>query len=172
MSFWIETGLWKSLYDQYKLESQSHNVVVLSENLCFTSGFARSQSTTPQATPTAVPNYSLMARFSMGGLRGGILFLQREKNQPLEIKVEMDAFSGEGDFGIYSNPMIYHGNAKDSCNSDIVGSQVPNGNLTKKHGPFTFKMALTNDKLKAYGRESILGNYGGLEYFITLALAN
>ena len=93
----------------------------------------------------------------MGGLRGGILFVQKEKNQPLEIKVQMDTFSGHGDFGIYSNPMIYNQNAKDSCNSAVVGNQIPNGNLTEKHGPFTFKMTLTNDKLKAYGRDSILG---------------
>ena len=108
----------------------------------------------------------------MGGLRGGILFEQREKNQALQIKVEMDAFSGEGDFGIYSSPMIYNGNANDSCNSDLVGSQIPNGNLTEKHGPFTFKMTLTNDKLKAYGRESLLGIYDIIEYQTSVILTN
>ena len=108
---------------------------------------------------SAVPKYALIAKFSMGRLRGGIQFLQREKNQPLEIKVELDAFSEEGDFGIYSNPMIYNGNANDSCGSDAVGKLIANGNLTEKHGPFTFKMTLSNDRLKAYGRESILGMY-------------
>lgn len=108
----------------------------------------------------------------MGGLRGGISFEQREKNQALQIKVEMDAFSGEGDFGIYSSPMIYNGNANDSCNSDLVGSQIPNGNLTEKHGPFTFKMTLTNDKLKAYGRESLLGIYDIIEYQTSVILTN
>lgn len=93
----------------------------------------------------------------MGGLRGAISFVQREKNQPVEIRVQLDVFSGEGDFGIYSNPMIYNGNAKDSCTPDIIGNQIPNGNLTEEHGPMTFKMTLTNNKIKAYGRDGILG---------------
>ena len=121
---------------------------------------------------SATPKYALVAKLSMGGLRGRIQFLQREKNQSLEIKVELDAFPGEGTIGIYSNPMIYNGNANDSCGADVVGKQIPNGNLTEKHGPFTFNMTLTDDQLKAYGRESILGAYIILQYHATAALPN
>eukprot|EP00795_Rhopilema_esculentum_P011985 gene11985-2568_t len=93
----------------------------------------------------------------MGGLRGAIMFLQKEQNQPLDIKVQMDPFSGELGLGIYSYPMVYNGNAHDSCSSAQVGALISNGNLTEKHGPFTYKMAVTNTQLKAYGRDSILG---------------
>eukprot|EP00795_Rhopilema_esculentum_P011986 gene11986-2569_t len=92
----------------------------------------------------------------MGGLRGAIMFLQKEQNQPLDIKVQMDPFSGELGLGIYSYPMVYNGNAHDSCSSAQVGALISNGNLTEKHGPFTYKMAVTNTQLKAYGRDSIL----------------
>ena len=93
----------------------------------------------------------------MGGLRGAIMFLQKEQNQRLEIKVQMDPFSGEFGLGIYSYPMVYNGNAQDSCSSGQIGALIPNGNLTEKHGPFTYKMAVTNTQLKAYGRDSVLG---------------
>ena len=106
----------------------------------------------------------------MGGLRGAVLFIQREKNQVLEIRVQLDDFSGEGDFGIYSNPMIYNGNALDSCSADVVGSQIPNGNLTEKHGPLTFKMSVTNDQLKAYGKDGILGMFNALIIYFHLPL--
>lgn len=105
------------------------------------------------------PMYVLQAQFSMGGIRGAIQFLQRNKTQMLEIKVQFDQFSGTADFGIYSSPMIYNGNAQDSCNSDIVGSMITNGNLTAEHGPMTYKMTVNNGKLKAYGRDGIYGEF-------------
>ncbi len=85
------------------------------------------------------------------------MFMQEKTTTPLSIKVQFDKLKVEGFWGIFANPVIFNAGPADSCASNIVGKLINHGNLTEKHSQFSYKASYSNDKLKAFGKQSILG---------------
>ena len=67
-------------------------------------------------------NNDLQAVFSMGGIKGDVIFSQPQDNGPTSIVVNLRGINEDLTWRIQQLPMIYDGNAAMSCSASAVGA--------------------------------------------------
>ncbi|XP_078358913.1 uncharacterized protein LOC144643510 isoform X2 [Oculina patagonica] len=83
----------------------------------------------------------LHAVFSMGGIKGDVIFSQPQENGPTNIMVKLTGINETLTWSIQQLPMIYDGNAAMSCS---VGA-VFDPKMAKKSADYNTKCLLAND---------------------------
>ena len=71
---------------------------------------------------SSASSHQLRAVFSMGGIKGDVIFSQRQNRSSTSIMVDITGVNETLTWDIRQLPMIYDGNADMSCNSSAVGA--------------------------------------------------